>query len=337
MNRRTASRADTRLKFKFALLALIGLILSPLAVVHASSPPADSVHFCELIDYEQWRRDHPRPAGKRLALDVGEPRTVRMIYFLPNDRPFRQAVVDLMKVRIREVHIFYAEQMQAHGYGNRTFRIETDAQDEPLVHRVDGRHAERHYLGGYGNDVREEIEQTFDLERNIYLIVLDNSTDSIGKSGAVGGRTGKSSGFALVSGNVHFAIVAHELGHAFGLAHDWRDGAYIMSYGPGKDRRYAGASLLSACAAEFLSVHPYFNPEIPLEEGSPPTIELISPRTYPAGSKSVPIQLKVVDSQGLHQVILYAYALVVLGALLSRRVMGCRASAMPSSNSSMTG
>ena len=308
MNRRTASRADTRLKFKFALLALIGLILSPLAVVHASSPPADSVHFCELIDYEQWRRDHPRPAGKRLALNVGEPRTVRMIYFLPNDRPFRQAVVDLMKVRIREVHIFYAEQMQAHGYGNRTFRIETDAQDEPLVHRVDGRHAERHYLGGYGNDVREEIEQTFDLERNIYLIVLDNSTDSIGKSGAVGARTGKSSGFALVSGNVHFAIVAHELGHAFGLAHDWRDGAYIMSYGPGKDRRYAGASLLSACAAEFLSVHPYFNPEIPLEEGSPPTIELISPRTYPAGSKSVPIQLKVVDSQGLHQVILYAFS-----------------------------
>ena len=103
MNRRTASRADTRLKFKFALLALIGLILSPLAVAHASSPPADSVHFCQLIDYEQWRRDNPRPAGKRLALNVGEPRTVRMIYFLPNDRPFRQEVVDSMKVAIRRV------------------------------------------------------------------------------------------------------------------------------------------------------------------------------------------------------------------------------------------
>ena len=301
MDRRTASRADTRLNSKSALFALIGFVLSPLAVAHALPTPADSVHFCQLIDFEQWRRDHPRPAGKRLALNVGEPRTVRMIYFLPNDRPFRQAVVDLMKVRIREVHIFYAEQMQAHGYGNRTFRIETDAQDEPLVHRVDGRHAERHYLGGYGNDVLEEIEQTFDLERNIYLIVLDNSTNSIGKAAAVGGRGGKSSGFALVSGNVHFAIVAHELGHAFGLEHDWRDGAYIMSYGPGRDR-------LSACAAEFLSVHPYFNPKIPIEEGPPPTIELISPRTYPAGSGSVSIQLKVADSQGLHQVILVASA-----------------------------
>ena len=301
MNRRTASRADTRLKFKFALLALIGLILSPLAVVHASSPPADSVHFCQLIDFEQWRRDHPRPAGKRLALNVGEPRTVRMIYFLPNDRPFRQAVVDLMKVRIREVHIFYAEQMQAHGYGNRTFRIETDAQDEPLVHRVDGRHAERHYLGGYGNDVLEEIEQTFDLERNIYLIVLDNSTDLIGNAGGTGGPGGKSSGTASVPGSVHFEVVAHELGHAFGLHHDFRDGSYIMSYGSRPDR-------LSACHAEFLSVHPYFNPKIPIEEGLPPTIELISPRTYPAGSGSVSIQLKVADSQGLHQVILLASA-----------------------------
>ena len=74
-----------------------------------------------------------------------------------------------------------------------------------------------------------------------------------------------------------------------------------MSYGPRPDR-------LSACAAEFLSVHPYFNPEIPIEEGPSPTIELISPRTYPAGSESVPIQLKVADSQGLHQVILVASA-----------------------------
>ena len=289
------------LVFHSAVLALIGFVLSPLAVAHALPTPADSVHFCQLIDFEQWRRDHPRPAAKRLALNVGEPRTVRMIYFLPNDRPFRQEVVDEMKIVIRRVQTFYAEQMQAHGYGNRTFRIETDAQGEPLVHRVDGQHPERHYTESYGGAMIDELEQRFDFDRNIYLIVLDNSTDLIGNAGGTGGRGGKSSGEALVPSSVHFEVVAHELGHAFGLDHDFSDGSYIMSYGPGQDR-------LSACHAEFLSVHPYFNPEIPIEEGSPPTIELISPRTYPAGSKSVPIQLKVVDSQGLHQVILVASA-----------------------------
>ena len=129
-----------------AFFTLIGFVLSPLAVAHASSSSNDSEHFCQLIDFEQWERDHPRPAGKRLALNVGEPRTVRMIYFLPNDRPFRQEVVDSMKVAIRRVQTFYAEQMQAHGYGNKTFRIETDAQGEPLVHRVDGRHPDSYYL-----------------------------------------------------------------------------------------------------------------------------------------------------------------------------------------------
>ena len=93
----------------------------------------------------------------------------------------------------------------------------------------------------------------------------------------------------------------HELGHAFGLEHDWRDGAYVMSYGPpGWDR-------LSAYAAEFLAVHPYFNPEIPIEETSAPTIELISSPEYPTGATSVSVQLRVSDSDGLHQVILHAH------------------------------
>ena len=50
----------------FALFALISLVLSPLVVAHASPPPADSVHFYAPFDYEQWERDRPRSAAKRL-------------------------------------------------------------------------------------------------------------------------------------------------------------------------------------------------------------------------------------------------------------------------------
>ena len=290
-----------------AVLALIGFVLSPLEVVHALPTPADSVHFCQLIDFEQWRRDHPRPAGKRLALNVGEPRTVRMIYFLPNDRPFRQEVVDSMKVAIRRVQTFYAEQMEAHGYGNRRFRIETDAQGEPLVHRVDGRHPESYYVNNYVQNgaMIDELREVFDINANIYNIIRDSAAPERGG----GNRTGKRSGFAWLDDSYiwssahggYAGTTAHEIGHAFGLEHDFRDDAYIMSYGSRPDR-------LSACAADFLAVHPYFNSEIPIFKGSPPTIKLISPRVYPAGSASVPIQLKVADSQGLHQVILFGGA-----------------------------
>ena len=269
-----------------------------------SSSPTDSLHFCQIVDFEQWRRDHPPPSGKRLAdLNVGEPRSVRMIYFLPSDRPFRQEVVDSMKVGIKEAQAFYAEQMEAHGYGPMTFRFETDGQGEPLVHRVDGRHPDRGYTGSSGTVSRavyEELEQSFDLLANVYLTFLDHSTNSIGGALGVGGREGKTGGYGLVPGRPTLTTVVHELGHAFGLQHDFRDDAYIMSYGPEADRRR-----LSACAVEFLVSNPYLNPTSPLEEGHGPAIELLSPRDFLPESESHSIQFRVTDAQDLQQAILF--------------------------------
>ena len=269
---------------------------------YASPPPSHEGHVCKVLDYEEIRARNSRSTATKQALNlnIGEPRTVRMIYFLPNDRPFRQEVVDSMKVAIRQIQTFFADQMEAHGYGRKTFRFETDAQGVPLIHHVDGQHPNSYYLGpdGFGN-VWDELGETFDV-KNIFWV-------NISANRAVGSRFTKNSGLALfpdIEGLQHdntrfkWDTEAHELGHAFGLRHDFRDSAYLMSYGPGQDR-------LSACHAEFLSVHPYFNPDIPIEEISPPTIELISPPTYPRGSTSVSIQLKVSDSEGLHQVILH--------------------------------
>ncbi len=304
------------------LFAMLGVFLCPPVAGLASSLPVDSVHFCALFDYEQWRRDHPRPASKRLAdLNVGAPRTVRMIYFLPNDRPFRQEVVDSMKTTIRQIQTFYTQQMEAHGYGNRRVRIETDVQEEPLVHRVDGQHPDSHYLDVTGI-VYEEIDQVFDLEENIYLVFVDNTIDAIGIGGGrrVDGTGGgyKKRGSALVPGSVGFGVVAHELGHAFGLLHDFRDDAYLMSYGEEKER-------LSACAAEFLEVHPYFNSvsSLEIDEERLPTVELVSPAAYTADASSVPIQLKVTDSEGLHQVILFAVTRDISGAVGDFEIKRC--------------
>ena len=237
------------------------------------------------------------------TLDVGDPRTVRLIYFLPNDRPYRADVEKQMKTEIRTVQTFYATAMDAHGFGKKTFRIETDQKDAPIVHRVDGQHPFSHYDHTLGTAVIDELAETFDFTANIYFVVL--GTDAV-QSGplpvaGVGGRKTKNGGWLLVPNNFSWETVAHELGHAFGLDHDYRDGAYIMSYSSDQDQ-------LSACAAYFLSVHPYFNPDTPTDTtaGQLPTIELLSPRSYPTGSTSVPVRVKVSDSDGLHQVILHA-------------------------------
>ena len=302
--------------FRFTLCALIayltGFTLNP--AIAASQPSAgNGTHFCGVIDGQLDKQHSDQYPNRRYArtfaanLNVGEPRTVRMIYFLPNDRPYRTDVVQKMKDEILKVQTFYAEQMEAHGYGQVAFRIETDPQGEPIVHRMDGGHPDAHYLDNTLSTVPDEVAETFDLNANIYLIFIDNSTNLIGRGGAaavggVGFRWGKNSGYTLVSGELSFGFVAHELGHVFGLLHDFRDDAYIMSFGPGWNR-------LSACAAEFLSVHSYFNLNTPIEEGRPPTIELISSHTYPAGSQSVPVRLKVNDSEGLHQLLLFVTAI----------------------------
>ena len=73
--------------------------------------------------------------------------------------------------------------------------------------------------------------------------------------------------------------------------------------------------------SRILAVHPYFNSDSPAEGGQSPTIELLSPRAYPAESESVLIQLQFKDPEGLHQAILFAWQ---TGFINDYEVLECR-------------
>ena len=287
-----------------AVLALFGQIFSPLRVRAVSSAPLPAdVRFCAPSDFRIGDIDHADDdrlsAAETRALYAGPPRTVRLVYFLPSDRAYRSEVVDQLKTAMVEIRSFFGEQMQMHGYGNDTFELETDASGEPVVHRVDGKFTDEHYLGNVVSSVLDEVDQVFDRQRNIYVVVIDISSSAVDGALGKGSRRSKVGGAVYVSGQFRREVVAHELGHAFGLQHDFRSGSYIMSYGPGLDQ-------LSACSAEFLAVHPYFNSSVDAQRGSMPNVEFTSHWGFRSGSKSTSVRLKVGDPEGIHQVILLA-------------------------------
>ena len=99
---------------------------------------------------------------------------VRLIYFLPNDRAPQPDIDVKMDRLIKDVQLFYAEQMEAHGFGRKTFQFETDARGNAVVHHVKGRFTDRHYSNlSSTSDIWGEIDGRFDTSKNIYLTAID--------------------------------------------------------------------------------------------------------------------------------------------------------------------
>ena len=293
----------------YPLFALIGLILSPQVVAHASSLPADRVPLCPPFDSEQWQRDRLRPAGKRLAgLNVGEPRTVRLIYFLPNDRTPQQDIDATMDELIKNVQLSYEEVMEYHGFGRRTFRLETDATGKAVVHHVKGKFNDEYYhTDTFRKVIDEETDEQFDRSKNIYLVVLDVSNAVIDGYCGQGSSEGPEGGAALIPAPnsarqrergwscFNVAVAAHELGHAFGFAHD-----HFRNATRSPSSYHTDWMVTSFCAAEWLDAHRYFNRgQTYPQADEPTTIQMLPPLAVPPNA--IRLRFEVTDPDGLHQ------------------------------------
>ena len=275
------------------LRTLFCFFLTSLAV-HASPPLFDQTHS----------------AGKRAAeLDVGEAYVVRLIYFVPDERSPIVNIDTKLDSLIKEVQQFFIDEMERNGFGRKTFTVETDASGKALVHHVKGQSTAAYYNAESGafSKILLEINERFDTSKNIYFIAADVTYPS---SFWISGGQAFLGGAAIVfipfddSRSEPFILsrhtAGHELGHSFGLQHDFRSRSHfkadIMSYSGGIDFKNIR---LSKCAAEWLNVHPYFNTEATYFNDEPTTIDLLSPHIV--SPNAVSVRFEVTDADRLHQ------------------------------------
>ena len=228
---------------------------------------------------------------------IGEPYTVRLIYFLPNDRPPQPDIDIKMDALIKDVQQDYADRMETYGFGRKTFTFETDATGKAVVHHVSGKFNDAYYQD-YSLEAWEETNLSFDISNNINLVALDISSEilkrELGRTAAgIAQPRGAAGGQVLMPASGRFFntyLAYHELAHAFGLInHDYRN--------------VPGARLVggSACACEWLNVHPYFNTNRQSQNLNNNTrVEMSTPRLVSLPNV-IHLRFEVSDPDGLHQ------------------------------------
>ena len=231
--------------------------------------------------------------------------TVQLIYFRANDTPPRPDVDAEIDGLIKEAQLFYADEMERHGFGRKTFEFETDANGNAVVHHVVGNFPYAHYqrnLFSWQEETREQIDISKRLP--VYMIEIPEGAATPGAASGHG-----SPGGAHIYGWT-WGTLAHELGHGFDLPHDFRSGSYLMSYGRGistVSRLLRGADLdikLSRCHAEWLDVYPFFNGH--QRTAKNPSVKMLPPSLI-SPPNVIRLRFEITDTVGIRQ------ALFILG------------------------
>ena len=220
--------------------------------------------------------------------------TVRCVYFLPSNSTAELRIDTKLDSLVKQGQRFYASEIARHGYGQKTFRLETDTRGKVVLHRVNGRFTSHYYHQNHPQ-IESELPQEFRTQNNIVIVFVEGNTTIASGTCGVGWdvvNTGRDRGYVLVpaSGDcLNVSVVAHELGHAFGLRHNLSDPTYLMG---------AGNDYLAPCEAEWLSVHHYFNTPHTLNS-APKITRIHSP--IKANDDTVRYKVDIHDLDGLVQ------------------------------------
>lgn len=261
-----------------------------------------------------------------LAQEISPYNMVRLVYFVPRQRQPQPDINPKLDTLIKNAQQFFANEMVHHGFGRKTFVFETDTDGNAVVHRVNGSYVDAYYHHQTDLKVAEEVARQFDFSKNVYLMIVDISTERIdgacGKGGNTWNRNGDWGGRAFIPASGHclntnfgVELAAHELGHAFSVFHDFSNDAYLMSYGENRTE-------LSLCTAEWLNANRYFNSRQTPPNNSKTTFQMLPPLLSPP--YSIHLRFEVSDSDGLQQAQLLTPATSIYEAPGEPKSLGCK-------------
>ncbi len=228
---------------------------------------------------------------------------VKLIYFLPSDRIPRPDMPKKMDRMISNVQQYFADQMESHGFGRKTFTFEKNNDGSAKIYLFEGRSTEENYLKNPMRKVKKEIYERFDPSKNLYFILYEIDYDRIGEN-----ESTISAGPDLYTINYEKDLRRHRggdivmsaeklgtshmyismlFGYAMGLNRNLRDASYLMSYGNLQKR-------ISQSNAEWLNKSRLFNPEQTFFDAKPSIEKLLSLEGK--------VRFKVKDEDGIHQV-----------------------------------
>ena len=218
---------------------------------------------------------------------------VRLVYFRPSDRPVRPNVDAEIDGLIKQAQRFFADQLELHGFERKTFQFEADANGNAVVYHVNGKFPSAHYQQKGSDSWEDEIrEQIYIPGRSITVHMLDGDFFPGWITGTGGG--GNYGGSVNIE-NWYWRTIAQELAHACGLTHDWRADANAK-----RIKTFTSDPMLTSfCAAEWLSVHPAFNPGQSVST-SGATIKMLPP-SLASPPNTIRLRFEVTEPDGLHQ------------------------------------
>ena len=249
---------------------------------------------------------------------------VRLIYFLPKDRQPQPDINKKMDRVIKDAQQLYANYMEAHGFGRKTFQIETDATGNAVVHHFVGQFTDTHYSNLFNTwEIWEEIDKQFDASKNIYVTVIEMSSEYLDSGGCDicstiagrGGNWGASGGRALVTVS-SIGATAHELGHAFGLMHDYRNKAERIW-------RYSEDLMLNSfCTAQWLDAHRAFNTARSLEQAESPKFKFkMLPPSLASPPNAIRLRFEITGPNEIHQAQLLTEEIEYRGSLVGYKYL----------------